>query len=372
MIPVSQPFLPPKDEYDKLISNLWDTKWLTNNGMLAKMLETQLKDYLHIPSLHFVHNGTIALQIAIQALHLKNEVITTPFSFVATTTSILWEDCEPVFVDINPRTLCIDPEKIEAAITPRTEAILATHVYGIPCEVEKIEQIAKRYNLKVIYDAAHAFGVQYKGKSVLEFGDISTLSFHATKLFHTIEGGGIINNSGNELDQSIKLMRNFGIEGNNPLTIGINGKNSEFHAAMGLCNLKYIEGNIKKRKNIALLYDSLLGNRVERPYISDEVEYNYAYYPVIFETEKELLYVKDQLQKNNIDSRRYFYPSLNKLPYLKRAYNCPVSEDISKRILCLPFYSDINGKDVENISKIINGERINELIYNRRSRVHRF
>ena len=371
MIPVTQPFLPPKDEYDYLISRLWDSKWLTNNGTYVRQLEAELKKYLNVPSFYYVGNGTIALQLAIQSLKLENQIITTPFSFAATTTSILWEHCEPVFVDIDPKTLCIDPGKIEEAITSKTEAILATHVYGIPCDVERIEEIARKYHLKVIYDAAHAFGVRYKDNPIVRFGDISTISFHATKPFHTVEGGGIINNTGEEVDNQIELLRSFGFRGNEYFTAGINGKNSEFHAAMGICNLKYINGIITTRKAITETYDTLLSNRIERPFISDDVQYNYAYYPVIFETEKELLSVKSQLEKNDIEARRYFYPSLNQLTYLRNTSSCPISEDIASRILCLPLFAELNDEDVEKIAKLVIGEKINEFAYNGWSRVHR-
>ncbi len=353
MIPVSQPFLPPKDEYDALVGELWDTKWLTNNGRFVRRLENELKTYLQVPYLQFVNNGTIALQLAIKSLGINKEVITTPFSFIATTTSILWENCRPVFVDIDPTTLCIDPFKIEEAITDETQAILATHVYGIPCDVEKIEDIAKKHNLKVIYDAAHAFGVQYKGKSLLSFGDISTLSFHATKLFHTVEGGAIVTNSGVEFEQRIKLLRSFGFESEQYIMAGINGKNSEFHAAMGLCNLKYIDEIILKRKRISEIYDRHLANKLTKPNIPKDVDYNYAYYPVIFEKEEDLLRAQSKLSKNGIESRRYFYPSLNKLSYLPDYYSCPISEDISSRILCLPLFSDLMHEEVERISNVI-------------------
>jgi len=292
MIPVSKPFMPPIDEYNLLIAELWETKWLTNNGVYVRELEQRLETYLQVPSLHFVSNGTLALQLALQALDIKGEVITTPFSFVATTTAIIWENCEPVFVDIDPSTLCIDTDKIEAAITKKTTAILATHVYGIPCDVEKINEIAKKYDLKVIYDAAHAFGVQYKGKSLLKFGDFSTLSFHATKLFHTVEGGAVVNNVGHKLDSKLQLLRSFGFKGDDYIMAGINAKNSEFHAAMGLCNIKYIDKIISERKKITEIYDEVLSKIVKRPIIPDDVQYNYAYYPIIFENEQELLEVK--------------------------------------------------------------------------------
>lgn len=354
MIPVSQPFLPPMEEYNSLISSLWETKWLTNNGVYVQELEQKLKEYLEVPSFHFVSNGTIALQLALKALGIKGEVITTPFSFVATTTTIIWENCEPVFVDIDPQTLCIDANKIEDAITEKTEAILATHVYGIPCDVEKIESTAEKHGLKVIYDAAHAFGVQFKGKSLLEYGDISTLSFHATKLYHTVEGGGIINNKGSDTEKQIKLLRSFGFEGDNYQIPGINGKNSEFHAAMGLCNLKYIDPILEKRKKLTRKYDELLNTSVVRPIIPENVKYNYAYYPVVFKTEQHLMYIKGKLEEHGILARRYFFPSINKIKYLNGVYSCPISEDISARVLCLPLYYDLCIKDIETICKLIN------------------
>lgn len=353
MIPVSRPFLPPIEEYNNQIEKLWETKWLTNNGEFVKELESRLENYLNVPSLHYVSNGTIALQLALKALNINSEVITTPFSFVATTTSILWEKCEPVFVDINPVTLCIDPEKIEEAITDRTQAILATHVFGIPCNVEKIEKIAEKHNLKVIYDAAHAFGVKYKGKSLLKYGDISTLSFHATKLFHTVEGGGVNINSDEEINKDIRLYRNFGYEVGKLQIPGINAKNSEFHAAMGLCNLKYIDCIIDERKMLTSMYESHLFNIINRPVIPNGVEYNYAYYPVIFESEEKLLDIKATLEKHDIEPRRYFYPSLNTLPYLNTEYSCRNAEDISKRVLCLPLYNGLEINEVEKISQLI-------------------
>lgn len=356
MIPVSKPFLPPIEEYNHLIEKLWQSKWLTNHGVYVRELEQKLQSYLQVPSLHFVSNGTVALQLALKALNIEGEVITTPFSFVATTTAIIWENCEPVFVDIDPNTLCIDVNTIEEAITEKTTAILATHVYGIPCDVERIEEIAKKYNLKVIYDAAHAFGVRYKGKSILNYGDLSILSFHATKLFHTVEGGGIINNNGDDIDSKIKLLRSFGFQKDTYEYAGINAKNSEFHAAMGLCNIKYVNDIIIEREKITEIYDNALKKIVKRPVIPNNITYNYAYYPIIFQTEKQLLQVKSELYQNGIESRRYFYPSLNNLPYLKANYPCQVSESISKRILCLPLYNGLVFQDIELIiTQILEG-----------------
>src|SRR5690554_2940597 len=254
MIPVTKPFLPPVEEFKKYVDDIWQRQWLTNMGPLASDLEMKLKNHLEVKHLLFVTNGTVALQMAIKALDLKGEIITTPFSFVATTSSIVWEGCEPVFVDIDADSLNIDPEKIEAAITEKTSAILATHVYGNPCDVLAIAEIAKKHNLKVIYDGAHAFGVEINGKSVFEYGDISVCSLHATKLYHSIEGGLVICKD-EELHQKLKYIRNFGISGFNVFTeLGINGRNSEFHAAMGLINLKYIDKIHDKREQVAQWY----------------------------------------------------------------------------------------------------------------------
>jgi dTDP-4-amino-4,6-dideoxygalactose transaminase len=240
MIPVTKPFLPPQDIYQSYLDGIWKRQWLTNMGPLANDLELKLKDILKVKHLLFVTNGTVALQMAIKALDLKGEIITTPFSFVATTSSIVWENCQPVFVDIDKNSLNIDAEKIEAAITKNTSAILATHVYGNPCEVDAIDKIAKKHHLKVIYDAAHAFGVEINGKSIFEYGDISTCSLHATKLYHSSEGGLIITKDP-ELLKKLAYIRNFGFDGPEKFAeLGLNGKNSEFHAAMGLANLKYI------------------------------------------------------------------------------------------------------------------------------------
>lgn len=360
MIQVTSPFLPPQEEYNGIINGIWERNWLTNNGPLVQQLEHKLEQYLNVPSLHFVTNGTTALQLAIKALNLTGEIITTPFSFVATTTSIVWENCKPVYVDICPETLCIDFNKIEEAITERTTAILATHVYGIPCDVEEIEKIAQKYKLKVIFDAAHAFGVQYKGKSLLQYGDVSTLSFHATKLFHTIEGGGIISNTTKEVDEKIRLFRSFGFNNDDYIYAGINGKNSEFHAAMGLCNLNHIESILHNRKVLSKLYDSLLPIEIQVIKEKENVELNYAYYPILLHSEKALQNVVQELLANKVQTRRYFYPSLNNLPYIQQKFNCPISEDISSRILCIPLYADLEKENVEKIAELINLALIKE------------
>jgi dTDP-4-amino-4,6-dideoxygalactose transaminase len=352
---VTKSFLPPQEEYEAYLAKIWKASWLTNNGPLVVELEEKIKQYIDSQYFAFLSNGTIAIQIALKALELKGEIITTPFSYCATTTSVLWENLEPVFVDINETDLNINANLIEAAITPQTSAILATHVYGNPCDVELIEKIAKKHNLKVIYDAAHAFGVKYKGKSLLVYGDISTCSFHSTKVFHTIEGGSIVCHDP-ELFEKIKLLRSFGHILDDYYIAGINGKNSEFHAAMGLCNLNHLANIIDGRKKIFRIYDSILNwERLEKPTEKHaDLDYNFAYYPVIFESAEITQKVILALNEQNIYPRRYFYPSLNKLTYLKNHQSCPVSEDISSRVLSLPLYPDLGIEIVEKICSIIN------------------
>lgn len=354
MTPVTKPFLPPFEEYKQYLDKIWESNWLTNMGPLANELEEKLKTHLGVENLLFVTNGTVALQIAIKALDLKGEVITTPFSFVATTSSIVWEGCTPVFVDIDPNSLNIDANKIEASITDKTSAILATHVYGNPCDVEIIEKIAEKHNLKVIYDAAHAFGVKYKGKSIFEYGDISITSLHATKLYHSTEGG-LIMCKNKDLARKIKYIRNFGISGFESFTeLGINGKNSEFHAAMGLANLKYIAQIHQKRKELAETYfNELEASNLSFPIWNEYSTKNYAYFPVLFKSEEDLLNAFQTLNENKIQTRRYFYPSLaTALPYLDPK-EMEVTDNISKRVLCLPFYYDLTFEEVQKICHII-------------------
>lgn len=352
MIPVTKPFLPPQEEYTKYLDGIWKRQWLTNMGPLANELELQLKAFLSVKHLLFVTNGTVALQMAIKALDLKGEIITTPFSFVATTSTIVWEGCQPVFVDIDPGSLNIDAAKIKAAITDKTTAILATHVYGNPCDVEAIDEIAKKYNLKVIYDGAHAFGVQVNGKSIFEYGDITTCSLHATKLYHSGEGGLIITKEP-ELLKKLAYIRNFGFNGPESFAeLGINGKNSEFHAAMGLTNLAYIEEIHLKRKSLTERFDHNLRNfQARRPQWHKASENNYAYYPLVFENEALMLKCIENLKTKEIFTRRYFYPSLaNTLPYLE-PQSLAVTDDIAKRVLCLPLYFDLSVEEVDLICR---------------------
>ena len=352
MIPVTKPFLPPQAEYQRYLDGIWERNWLTNNGPLVNELELSLKEYLGLDHLLFVSNGTIALQLAIKALDLKGEIITTPFSYVATTSSIVWEGCTPVFVDILPDSLTIDPSKIEAAITPHTSAILATHVYGIPCEVEAIQKIAERHGLKVIYDGAHSFGVKVKGKSIFEYGDISTCSFHATKLFHTIEGGAVVTRDPGLLKR-MAYLRNFGHDGPERFQgVGINGKNSEFHAAMGLSVLPYMSAILAKRAEQSQLYKQLLqGLRVTYPKVTDVESYNHSYFPMIFPEESQLLKSMEILEHHGVGCRRYFYPALHTLDYTTG--HCPVTAELSPRVLCLPLYHTLSKEEQRMIVRML-------------------
>jgi len=353
MIYVTKTYLPDFQKYTETLRRAWEKGWITNNGELVQELEDRLKKYLGVRHLFFCSNGTIVLQMALKAYDIKGEVITTPFSYVATTNSILWEGCTPIFVDIEPQSFCIDANKIEAAVTQKTKAILATHVYGYPCDVEKIETIAKKHNLKVIYDGAHSFHCRLNGKTLFNYGDISTCSFHATKLFHTVEGGCIITND-DDIARKLMLYRQFGHINDDYFSIGTNARNSEFHAAMGLCVLDDIEKIIGSRKRIHDSYSSALqGTSVQRPVCNlESFEYNYSYYPVVFQSEEQLLDIRQKLLDEQISTRRYFYPSLNQLPYFKGAL-CLISEDISKRVLCLPLYYDLAKTDMEKIVRII-------------------
>lgn len=354
MIPVTKPFLPPQEKYSKYLTGIWQRQWLTNMGPLASDLELKLKEFLQVNHLLFVTNGTVALQMAIKALDLKGEIITTPFSFIATTSSIVWEGCIPVFVDIDKSSLNIDASKIENAITNRTTAILATHVYGNPCDVEVIEKIAQKHNLKVIYDGAHAFGVRVNGKSIFEYGDISICSLHATKLYHSIEGGLIITKDSNLL-KKLAYMRNFGFDGPESFAeLGINGKNSEFHAAMGLANLEYIQEIHENRKKICERYDEKLKTfKAIKPLWNKNSNQNYAYYPIVLISDELLYKCIESLKAHEIFVRRYFYPSLsNVLPYLEHI-SMPITEDVSKRVMCLPLYHDLTIEEVDLICRLL-------------------
>lgn len=354
MIPVTKPYQPDRAYLNDLLNRVFDRNWLTNHGPLHNELEIKLKEYLNVPHLLYIANGTAALQIAIRALQLSGEVITTPFSYVATTTSLMWERCTPRFADIDPQTFNIDPSRIREQINQSTTAILATHVYGNPCDIDEIEKIAREHDLKVIYDAAHCFGVEYKSRSVFRFGDIACTSFHATKIFHTAEGGALFTESP-ELTKKLALLMNFGHTG--PVTFqgfGINAKNSELHSAMGLAVLRDMDAVLSKRKEQSELYDELLANSgLQFQKIQPgTTRYNHAYYPVVFPSSDITERVKQELEANYIYPRRYFYPSLNTLEYVDEQ-SCPISEDVASRVLCLPMYHALSEEEQDMIVRIV-------------------
>ncbi|WP_298305793.1 DegT/DnrJ/EryC1/StrS family aminotransferase [Flavobacterium sp.] len=354
MINVTKTFFPPIEDYQNQIQRIWNNQWLTNRGALVLELEEKLKEYLSVSNILVMNNGTIPIQIALKILGNEGEIITTPFSYVATTASIVWENCTPVFVDIHPEYLTIDETKIEAAITPKTTCILATHVFGNPCNLEAIEAIAAKHNLKVIYDAAHAFGVTYNNKSIFDYGDVSTCSFHATKLFHTGEGGALFCKDESLLHKMF-YSHNFGHNG--PLDfhgLGINGKISELSGAMGLAVLPHMEFILTGRKEVVDCYQAHLDfSKLRSIKIREKTQWNYSYYPVVLENEEVLLQVQKALNEQDIFPRRYFYPSLNTINYVNGA-SMPISESIASRVLCLPLYADISLEDVKKIILIIN------------------
>ena len=356
MIPVTKSFLPPLEEYTSQVQRAYNNGWLTNRGALVLELEDKLTGYLQLEQakILLMNNGTIPIQIALKCLAQGGEVITTPFSYVATTSAIVWEGCTPVFVDIHPKYLTIDETKIEQAITEKTTCILATHVFGNPCNIEEIERIAKKHRLKVIYDGAHAFGVNYKGKSIFEYGDVTTCSFHATKLFHTGEGGAIFCKDP-ALFHQLYYSHNFGHDG--PLAfhgLGINGKMSELQAAMGLAVLPYMQEILKERSKVVAYYDdNLKTDRLSRIKIRTETDWNSAYYPVLFESENHLLEIEKSLQDIEVFPRRYFYPSLTNLPYVPQS-SCEIASSVSSRILCLPLFYGLSEHEVKRIASIIN------------------
>jgi dTDP-4-amino-4,6-dideoxygalactose transaminase len=353
-INVTKTFFPPLEEYNEQLQRVWKNEWLTNRGELLQELENKVNTYLSVSNVIIMNNGTIPLQIALKVIGNLGEIITTPFSYVATSAAIIWENCTPVFVDIHPDYLTIDEEKIEAAITPKTTAILATHVFGNPCAIEIIAAIAKKYNLKVIYDAAHCFGVTYQGKSIFEYGDVSTCSFHATKLFHTGEGGALFCGDEN-LRNRMFYSHNFGHKG--PLDfhgLGINGKISELQAAMGLSVLPYMDEIIENRKKAVDFYNQNLDfNNLKGMKLRENTKWNYSYYLVLFKSEDILLKVQKALNEQQIFPRRYFYPSLNTIGYLS-GVEMPVSENIAPRIMCLPLSHEISENDLQQICSIIN------------------
>lgn len=353
MINVTKTYLPDKEKYKKYIDEIYENCWVTNNGTLVQKLEKRLAEYLGVKNIVLVSNGTVALEIAYRTLGLKGFVITTPFSFVATTSSLVTNQLLPIFADIEKNTFNINPKKIEKLITLNTSAILSVHVFGNACNVEEINKIASKYNLRVIYDAAHAFDVKYKEQSILNYGDISTLSFHATKLFHTIEGGALIIND-DELVQKARYLINFGIKNQEEIPhLGTNAKMNEFEAAMGLCVLDDMEKIKNKRKSLIENYKKELKGLVQFQEQNDHATENYSYFPILFKSEKELLKIQKALNSEQIFPRRYFYPSLDTLEYIEPKQECKISRDISKRILCLPVYYDLENEIQIQIITII-------------------
>jgi dTDP-4-amino-4,6-dideoxygalactose transaminase len=353
MINVTKTYLPDKEKYKKYIDEIYENCWVTNNGTLVQKLEKRLAEYLGVKNIVLVSNGTVALEIAYRTLGLKGFVITTPFSFVATTSSLITNQLLPIFADIEKNTFNINPKKIEKLITLNTSAILSVHVFGNACNVEEINKIASKYNLRVIYDAAHAFDVKYKEQSILNYGDISTLSFHATKLFHTIEGGALIIND-DELVQKARYLINFGIKNQEEIPhLGTNAKMNEFEAAMGLCVLDDMEKIKNKRKSLIENYKKELKGLVQFQEQNDNATENYSYFPILFKSEKELLKIQKALNSEQIFPRRYFYPSLDTLEYIEPKQECKISRDISKRILCLPVYYDLENEIQIQIITII-------------------
>lgn len=354
VINVTKTFLPSIDEYKDILKESWEKNWITNRGSLIHKLEDKIKEYTGSCDFITMTNGTLPIQIALKTLDIKGEVITTPFSYIATTSGILWENCTPVFVDIDPQYLTINEDFIESKITKKTTAILATHVFGNPCHIEKIEKIANKHDLHVIYDAAHCFGVKYKNKSIFNYGDISTCSFHATKIFHTGEGGALFSHKPEIIKKAFSL-HNFGHNGPNLIeNIGINAKISELQAAMGLSVLPYMDKILEYRKKIIKCYLSKINFENTRTFkLRENTEWNFSYFPIILENEKAMLNLLKTFSENNIFPRRYFYPSLNKLNFLDET-NCKISENISSKIICLPLYHGLEMEKADQICSIIN------------------
>jgi dTDP-4-amino-4,6-dideoxygalactose transaminase len=353
LINTKKTYLPRKEKYAAYIDEIYDRGWITNRGSLVVRLQKQLEEYLGVTNVLLVANGTLALQIAYKLVGLKKEVITTPFSFVATTSSLVWQNITPVFSDIDKDTFNIDPDKIEENLNANTTGIVATHVFGNPCNFEQLSEIATNNNIKLIYDGAQAFDVKISGKSILSEGDITTLSFHATKIFHTIEGGALVIKDDN-LYQTAKKMINFGFEREDTITeLGINAKMNEFEAAMGLCMLEDVPNIIRKQKTISDIYQSELDGYVHFQKVDPSIDNNYNYFPILLENQSQLLHVQRIFKEHNIRLRRYFHPTLEKLPYINCEKEMVNSTDISNRILCLPIYHDLATNDLKFIIRLI-------------------
>ena len=363
IITVTSPLLPNLDEFHELLKDIWDSKWITNNGSFHQKLETALAEYLKVPYVSLFTNGTLPLLTALQALRITGEVITTPYSFVATTHSIWWNGCKPVFVDIEWATGCMDPNKIEAAITPKTTAIMPVHVYGKPCNMKAIQDIADKYGLKVIYDAAHAFGVEVNGESVLNAGDMSTLSFHATKVYNTIEGGAMVMHDA-KTKQRIDYLKNFGFAGETEVVgPGINSKMDEMRSAYGLLNLKQVDAAIEARHQVAIKYREALRDVEGIEFWNDlpGVKHNYSYFPIFVDAKKygmtrDELYFK--MRDNGVLGRRYFYPLISEFSTYRgldsaRPDNLPVATKMANEVICLPMHHTLSENDIEQILNII-------------------
>lgn len=363
LITVTSPLLPSLDDFIPYLEDIWDRKWLTNNGHYHQKLEQALCEYLKVPYISLFTNGTLPLMCALQALRITGEVITTPYSFVATTHSLWWNGIKPVFVDIDPVTCNLDPEKIEAAITPKTTAIMPVHVYGKPCDTVRIQEIADKYGLKVIYDAAHAFGVEVNGKSILESGDMSTLSFHATKVYNTIEGGALVCHD-EQTKKRIDYLKNFGFAGGTTIVApGINGKMDEVRSAYGLLNLKQVDSAIEARRKVAVQYRDALKDIPGIRFMEDMpgVRHNYSYFPIFINAEeygltRDELYFK--LKENDVLGRRYFYPLISEFSTYRglesaKRENLSIAVKIADSVICLPMYHNLNEEDVTRIVGLI-------------------
>lgn len=352
---VTMPTLAPREDVDELLDQVWSSGIMTHNGPLVQRFEKEVAAYCGVPQMVACTNGTLSLQVAIKALALQGEIITTPFTFIATISSIMWEHCTPVFVDVDPETFNIDPKKIEEKITSHTVAIMPVHVFGNTCDIELIDAIAKKHNLKVVYDACHSFGVKYKGKSVFEYGDISVTSFHATKMLNTAEGGGCFTMD-SALDEKMRRIRFFGFENHADIVEdGFNGKMTEVNAAVGIANLRYMDVALADRRAKYELYKNFLSQNTEFRFqkITNGDSCNYSYFPVVFPSEKMTLEVMNRLQENHVFPRRYFYPSVNTFSHLVPYVPMPESEKLASRILCLPLYYTLAVNDVERIAGLV-------------------
>lgn len=362
-ITVTSPLLPDLNDFNEMLKDIWDSKWVTNNGKYHKQLEKELADYLKVPHVCLFTNGTLPLITALQAMRITGEVITTPYSFVATTHSLWWNGIKPVFVDIDPSSCGMDPEKIEAAITPKTTAIMPVHCYGKPCDIEGIQNVADKYGLKVIYDAAHAFGVEVNGKSVLEYGDMSTLSFHATKVYNTLEGGALVVKD-EKMKQRIDYLKNFGFAGETEVIApGINGKLDEVRAAYGILNLRQVDMAIEARHQVAIRYREALRNVKGISFFDDipDIRHNYSYFPIFVDAGKygmtrDELYFK--MREQNVLGRRYFYPLISTFSTYRglesaKPDNLPVAHKIAEQVICLPMHHGLSEGELERVLALI-------------------